>query len=194
MAPMSSHLGTIPLPPKIPSDREQPQLLAATGQRRGALRDHILRSLALGTGLREHELVALDFGEIMDSEGKVRRRVELRVFKRCCQDAGPQQVLLSESLRARLARYIDHKRRTGQSVGADAPLFVSRGNRRLSLRQLRHLSAVWQERAGFERRFSLHALRHAACTNMRCRPLVREVSSLRERCGSRGLSSHGIGL
>ncbi len=85
---MSNYLGSIPLPPKVPSDREQAQLLAATGQRRGAFRDHILLSLALGTGLREHELVALDVGDVMDSDGKVRRRVDLRVFKRSCQDAG----------------------------------------------------------------------------------------------------------
>ena len=31
------------------------------------------------------------------------------------------------------------------------PVFVSRLGRRLSARQLRHLFAVWQERAGFER-------------------------------------------
>ena len=36
---------------------------------------------------------------------------------------------------------------------------------RLSTRQLRHGFAVWQERAGFDRPFCFHALRHACLTN-----------------------------
>jgi integrase/recombinase XerC len=41
---------------------------------------------------------------------------------------------------------------------------VSRLGRRLSARQLRHLFAVWQERAGFERHVGFHTLRHHACS------------------------------
>ena len=48
----------------------------------------------------------------------------------------------------------------------EAPIFVSRKKGRLSARQLRHAFRLWQERAGFERYFSFHSLRHSACTNL----------------------------
>jgi site-specific recombinase XerC len=43
---------------------------------------------------------------------------------------------------------------------------VSQRGTRLSTRQLRHVFAVWQERAGFERRVSLHMLRHSAISSL----------------------------
>ena len=51
-------------------------------------------------------------------------------------------------------------------LGEAAPIFVSRKKGRLSARQLRHAFKVWQERAGFERSFNFHSLRHTACTNL----------------------------
>jgi integrase/recombinase XerC len=38
----------------------------------------VLISLALGTGLREHEVLALDYGDVFDEDGRARRRVTLR--------------------------------------------------------------------------------------------------------------------
>jgi site-specific recombinase XerD len=43
---------------------------------------------------------------------------------------------------------------------------VSRRGRRLSARQLRHAVHLWQQRAGFERRLSFHALRLTACSTL----------------------------
>ena len=43
---------------------------------------------------------------------------------------------------------------------------MSRKGNRLSTRQVRHAFQLWQERAGFERRFSFHSVRHSAITNI----------------------------
>ena len=51
-------------------------------------------------------------------------------------------------------------------LAADAPLFVSRKGNRLSTRQLRHTFHVWQRRAGLERAFTFHCLRHSAITSI----------------------------
>jgi site-specific recombinase XerC len=51
-------------------------------------------------------------------------------------------------------------------MDSDAPLFVSRKGNRLSTRQVRYVFQIWQRRAGFERRFSFHSLRHSAITNI----------------------------
>lgn len=153
-------------PPRAPTEREQALLLRATAARVADLRDHLLFAIALGTGLREHEIVALDVGDVREPGGAVRRRVALRVFKGCRRDPAPQEIMLSEALRAKLVKFLRWKRARGQSLASDAPLFVSRKGGRLSTRQVRHLVGVWQARAGIERPFSAHSLRHGACTNM----------------------------
>jgi len=164
MIPMSSYVANFALPTKSLSEAEQSALLTVTGQRRGAFRDHMIFSFALGTGLREHELVALDVGDVVDEAGRVRRRICLRTFKRASKQPAAQEVLLSESLRVKARKFIDWKRRSGQSVEPTAPLFVGRSTTRLSTRQVRHMFRVWQQRAGFDKLYTFHALRHTGCT------------------------------
>jgi len=148
------------------TEQEQAALLRATGQRAAGFRDHVIISVALGTGLREHELLALDLGDVFDDEGHARRRVTLRVFKRSADEPAVQEIVLPDLVRAKLEKLRAWKKREGESLAPDAPLFVSRLGKRLSSRQLRETFAVWQERAGFERHLSFHSLRHTACSTL----------------------------
>ena len=151
--------------PRTLTDREQRALLKVTGEHRAGYPDHVLYAMALGTGLREHELIALSVGDVF-RDGKPRRRLLLSVFKGAGKAGGMQEVLLSESLRGKLRRFHQWKARERECLDDDAPLFVSRLGRRLSLRQVRHGLTVWQARAGFERRVTFHMLRHSAVTNL----------------------------
>lgn len=150
--------------PRTLTEREQDALLAVT---REHPRDRVLYAMALATGLRAHELVALDVGDVFDAAGEPKRRVLLRVFKGQ-DEAGRerQEVVLSEALRTKLAALRAWKDAIGESLATEAPLFVSQRGLRLSTRQLRHGFGIWQVRAGFERHVSAHALRHSACTNI----------------------------
>lgn len=121
--------------------------------------------MALGTGLREHELIALSVGDVFRN-GKPKRRLLLSVFKDAGKAGGTQEVFSSESLRGKLRRFHQWKARERECLDETAPLFVSRLGRRLSLRQVRHGFTVWQDRAGFERRVTFHMLRHSAVTNL----------------------------
>ncbi|HPC83092.1 MAG TPA: tyrosine-type recombinase/integrase [Thermoanaerobaculaceae bacterium] len=161
---MTAYADAIAKPPRTLTDLEQKLLLKVTGEHRAGLRDHVIISLALGTGLREHELLALDVGDVFDDEGRARRRVTLRVFKRSADEPATQEVVLPDLVRAKLEKLRAWKKREGESLAPDAPLFVSRLGRRLSSRQLRENFATWQERAGFERHLSFHSLRHSACS------------------------------
>jgi integrase len=69
-------------PPRTLSDAQQAKLLKVSGAKRDDFRDHVLLSLALGTGLREMEIVGLDVGDVTDDpwRGKVKRMIQLRVF------------------------------------------------------------------------------------------------------------------
>jgi site-specific recombinase XerC len=161
---MSRYVDSTRTPKSLTQD-EQRRLLRVTGERRDGFRDHVIFSLALGTGLREHELLALNIGDVFDGP-RCRRRLALRVFKRSNDDSSTQEVVLPDAVRTKLERYVANRKRDGEGLTDDTPLFMSRNHRRLSARQLREVFATWQERAGFDRRHNFHALRHTACTNL----------------------------
>ena len=152
--------------PRTLTDAEQARLLKVTGEHARGFRDHVLLSFALGTALREAELLALNVGDVFGVEGKARRRVQLRVFKRSNNDESMQEVVLPDPLRAKLEKLWRWKKQRGEGLEPDTPLFVSRRGLRLSSRQLRNLFHVWQERAGFERVLSFHSTRHSSLTNI----------------------------
>jgi site-specific recombinase XerC len=152
--------------PRTLTDAEQARLLKVTGEHARGFRDHVLLSFALGTALREAELLALDVGDVFDADGRARRRVRLRIFKRSNDDESMQEVVLPDPLRAKLEKLWRWKKQRGEGLEPDAPLFVSRRGLRLSSRQLRNLFHIWQERAGFERELSFHSTRHSSLTNV----------------------------
>nr|BDT32051.1 tyrosine-type recombinase/integrase [Myxococcus sp. MH1] len=152
--------------PRTLTEKEVARLLRATGEHKEGFRDHCLYSLALASGLREHELVALNIGDIFDERGRARRHVLLHIFKGCRRHPRPQEVVLSDTVRAKLEKLLRLKRSQGHDVEAQAPLFLSRKGLRLSTRQVRHGFGVWQQRAGLERHLNFHSVRHTACTGV----------------------------
>ncbi|MBI5549514.1 MAG: tyrosine-type recombinase/integrase [Deltaproteobacteria bacterium] len=162
---MAAFTNTVRRPPRTLTEIEQARLLKVTGEHRDGFRDHVIFALALGTGLREHEIAALDVGDVLLEDGRIRRRLSLRTFKRSTTEPAPQEVFLPDSLWYKLAKFVSWKRSRGESLDPHAALFVSRRHDRIATRTLRHLFRVWQERAGFDRFFSFHALRHSSLTN-----------------------------
>ena len=63
------------LSPQTLTHVEQKAILRAS---RRNLRDHLIYSLALGTGLRLAEIVGLDVGDVYTPQGKPKNRVRLR--------------------------------------------------------------------------------------------------------------------
>jgi len=163
---MSSYESSIRMPARTLTEAEQKLLLRTTGERVAGWRDHVIYSIALGSGLREHEILALDVGDVFDDAGRAKRRLVLRVFKRSAKEPAPQEVLLPDVVRAKLEKLLATRKRAGETITPETPVFVSRLGRRLSARQLRHAFAVWQERAGFERHLSFHSTRHTACSGV----------------------------
>lgn len=160
-----SYVDAVCKPPKTATDAEQLAILRVTGEHRSGFRDHVLFSLALGTALREHEIAALDVGDVSDA-GRVRRRFPLRVFKRSNKDVDAQESILPDALRYKLEKFLRWKKANGEGVSATDPLFVSIGRGRMATRTIRYTFAKWQERAGFERRLTFHSLRHTALSNL----------------------------
>src|SRR5262245_4547199 len=142
---------------------DQAARLAATAAL-PAPRDHGLYSMALGTGLRLAELLGLDVGDVSPDGREVRTRVTLDPATTKGGRRG--EVFLPKRLIPKLRAFLVWKVAHRESVEPDAPLFVSGQRRRLSPRAAQWRFAWWQARAGFDRRYNFHCLRHSAVTNV----------------------------
>ena len=149
--------------PETMTAAEQARLLKATAAHDDP-RDHTLYSMALGTGLRLRELLGLNVGDVSRDGRQVRRRVVLNPTTTKGGRRG--EVFLPERHQTKLRRFLAWKRRAGQAMSPVAPLFLSAQGRRLSPRAAQWRFHWWQERAGFDRRYGFHHLRHAAITNL----------------------------
>ncbi len=155
--------------PETMTAAEQAALLRATAAH-GDPRDHVLYSMALGTGLRLRELLGLNVGDVSPHGREVRRRVVLGPATTKGGRRG--EVFLPTRLIPKLRRFMAWKTAHGESVEPDAPLFVSGQGRRLSPRAAQWRFAWWQRRAGFDRRYNFHAMRHYAESRIMPSPLL----------------------
>lgn len=146
---------TLTLAPKTLTETEVEAVLAATEE---TPRDHLILRVAIGTSLRLTEIVNLNVGHVY-REGRTIPRTEHRVKGGKFED-----VMFSTKLQAHIAEFITHKIERGESVEADAPLFLSNRRRRISGRRVESMFKEIQRRAGFARLFTFHSLRHTAIT------------------------------
>jgi integrase/recombinase XerC len=149
------------LSPTTLTTAEQRLILRATA---GNLRDHVIFSLALGTGLRLAEIVGLDVGDVYSPGGIPKVRV--RVRREIAKGGRAADVFLPDRLVVKLRRFWRWKRERGEDLTPNAPLFCNQSGNRISKRRVQFAWATWQRRAGFERVYSFHALRHTAVTNV----------------------------
>ena len=153
---MTGHLS-----PTTLTTEEQRLILRATAAN---VRDHTIISLALGTGLRLAEIVGLDVGDVFTPDGTPRVRV--RVRKEIAKGGRAADVFLPDRLVAKLREFWRWKRERGEDLSPGAPLFCNQSGRRISKRRVQFAWATWQRRAGFDRVYGFHALRHTAVTNV----------------------------
>ena len=141
-----SHLS----PPTL-TQAEQTALLSTS---RTHSRDHLIFSLALGTGLRLAEIVSLNVGDVYLPDGKPRMRVRLRPD--VAKNGRAADVFLPDALLKKLRRFYRWKRDRAESLCPDAPLFCNQGRRRISKRRVQMVFREWQLRAGFDRLYPFH--------------------------------------
>ena len=147
-------------PTTLTTDEQRLILRATTGN----VRDHTIYSLALGTGLRLAEIVGLDVGDVFAPDGTPRVRVRVRAAS--AKGGRAADVFLPDRLVVKLRRFWRWKRNRGEDLAPDAPLFANQSRRRISKRRVQFAWATWQRRAGFDRVYSFHSLRHSSITNV----------------------------
>ena len=141
--------------------RNQRAILAATAANP---RDHLIYSLALGTGLRLAEIVGLNVGDVYFPDGRPRNRVRIR--PEIAKGGRAGDVFLPDALVAKLRKFWAHKRRRREGSDPQDPLLCSQSRVRISKRRVQFAWRTWQQKAGFDRMYSFHSLRYSAITSV----------------------------
>src|SRR5712692_9485060 len=149
------------LSPQTLTQAEQRALLRATARNP---RDHLIYSLALGTGLRLAEIVGQNVGDVYTPGGKPKNRVRLR--PEIAKGGRAGDVFPPDSLVCKLRRFWRHKTTRREGLRPEDPLFCSQSRTRISPRRVQFAFRTWQVKAGFDRLYPFHALRHTAVTNV----------------------------
>jgi integrase len=145
-------------PPTLTAD-EQQLILRATAKHP---RDHVIFSLALGTGLRLGEIVGLNIGDVFAPDGTPKTRVRLRA--EIAKGGRTGDVFLPDRLLPKLRRLWAFKVKRGEGLQPGDPLFCNQSRRRISKRRVQFAWRTWQKRTGFDRLYNFHAIRHSAIT------------------------------
>jgi len=149
------------LSPQTLTRAEQRAILRATA---GNARDHLIYSLALGTGLRLAEIVGMNVGDVYTPEGRPRNRVRLR--PEIAKGGRVGDVFLPDALVAKFRRFLRHKATRREGLRPEDPLFCSQSRTRISPRRVQMAFRTWQVKAGFDRLYPFHSLRHTAVTEV----------------------------
>jgi site-specific recombinase XerC len=149
------------LSPQTLTQGEQRAILRATARNR---RDHLIYSLALGTGLRLAEIVGLNVGDVYGPDGKPKNRIRLR--REIAKGGRSSDVFLPDSLVVKLRRFWRYKCLRDEGLEPGDPLFCSQTRKRISPRRVQFAFRTWQQKAGFDRLYPFHSLRHSSITNV----------------------------
>ena len=149
------------LSPPTLTQAEQRAILRATSSN---LRDHLIYSLALGTGLRLAEIVGLNVGDVYTTDGRPRNRVRLR--PEIAKGGRSGDVFLPDALAIKLRKFWRHKATRREGLDASDPLFCSQSRTRISPRRVQFAFRTWQQKAGFDRLYPFHGLRHYAASSI----------------------------
>lgn len=170
---MTAYANRTRRPPRTPTDAEIARVLKVSGEHREGFRDHVILSVAVGTGLRESEIVGLNVGHILTKDRNVRRLIQLEEFKRAPRDVDPAALAKMQRSRLGDATYYKLEKYARIEKLAEfydrAPVFRSRKGNRLSTRAVRAMWHKWQREARFDHLYPFHALRHYAITSVRRR-------------------------
>ena len=149
------------LSPSTLTTDEQKLILRVTAKHP---RDHLIISMALGTGLRISELLGLRVGDVFAPDGTPKTRI--RVRREIAKRGRAGDVFLPDKLVPKVKRFWRFKKKRGEGLELGDALFCAQSGRRLSKRRVQFAWRQWQRRAGFDRLYPFHAIRHTSVTNV----------------------------
>jgi site-specific recombinase XerC len=114
--------------------------------------------------MRLAEVVGLNVGDAFLPSGMPRTRIRLRA--ELVKGGRVADVFLPDSLVVKLKRFWAYKMIRNEPLDPASPLFCSQCRKRISKRRVQLAFKSWQIKAGFNRTYPFHSLRHTAITNV----------------------------
>jgi len=140
------------------STKIRAEIALAKGQR-VAIRDHFIIHLALATGLRAMEIVALNCRDVYLKDNLSFLLVEKG------KGGKRRVVLFSENFKKHYKEYLRWKQQIGESLEPDAPLILSSNTKsHLTTRAIEKVFKRCAKRAGLTSFYAIHCLRHTYAT------------------------------
>jgi integrase/recombinase XerD len=137
----------------VKSARERAEAALAKGRRQPVV-DWAVIDCLVGSGIRSHELVALQVGDLRIGHG------ESSIVIRHGKGDKPRVVAISERLKRHLKNFLRWKSERQEPTGALDALFLSERRGALCTRAVRHLFKRCLRHAGLDARFGVHGMRH----------------------------------
>jgi len=103
-------------------------------------------------------------GDVYTPDGKPRNRVRLR--SEIAKNGRAGDVFLPDALVVKFRKFWRHKAARREGLGPEDALFCSQSRGRISPRRVQFAFRTWQVKAGFDRLYPFHGLRHTAVTNV----------------------------
>ena len=129
----------MPHPPTL-TKSETEAILSATAYHP---RDHVIYSLALGTGLRLAEIVGLNVGDVFAPDGTPRSRVRIR--PEIAKGGRAGDVFLPDALVPKLRKFWAYKRVRGEGTAPGDPLICNQSGRRIQAQSPVRMADVAEE-------------------------------------------------
>ena len=145
------------LPHPLPVDDVTRLLDAPDATTPAGLRDRAVFEVLYGAGLRISELVGLDVDDVDLEDGYV------RVLGKGGKE---REVPLGTYAREATSAYLTRGRPVFASAASRAALFLNQRGGRITRQSCARLLATYAERAGIDRRVTLHTLRHSFATHL----------------------------
>lgn len=130
--------------------KEKGTLFRFLEKRRDGRRAEMLYKLMFATGLRLQETLSLNVGDVQEKD----------ILSMLGKGSKLREIPLSKAIQSEIERFFFWKKRKGENLSIEAPLFVSRKGGRLRSRAVQHDLNKWVRLAGLEGKYSPHALRH----------------------------------
>jgi len=143
---------------QVLTERDTKLVLAHIGTSAYPARNRCMFLLMLYSGMRVGEIAALDVGDVIDSNGKVREQILLKAHQTKGRHA--RTVLLNSQAQQELGRYLHDLLRK-----PDGPLFLSKIGRRFSPNSLAQVFGRLYDDCGLDLATS-HSTRRTFITNL----------------------------
>ena len=117
-------------------------------------RDYMLFDLLFCTGLRINEATSLNIAHVYNGNG-VKKTLEI-----IGKGNKIGNVPLNSHIRDHIEKYVCRKKRMGESVELDSPLFLSRNKRRITNRTVQYNFQKYLMMSGIEDNLTVHSCRH----------------------------------